>query len=139
MTKPQSDASSTGKTSKLFAERISDKSNKIVKDCVNSSPIGNMADIANEPSLHFSGSIAQSNQATVLHPFSIQTLNSRSNIKRPGQFEGNINLPVHEHQEPSCRTNVTNNAHIANNIMQKQQQPKFTPPSPKLSLACQLN
>ena len=87
-----------------------------------------MADVANEPSLHFSGSIAQSNQAIVQRPFSTQLPNSHSNFNTHGQVEANINLPVHEPQEPSSRTNVTNDAHVANNIMQEQQQPQYTPP-----------
>ena len=89
-----------------------------------------MKDVANEPSLQFSGSIAQSNQAIVPRPSSTQPLNSHSNLNTHGQVEASINLPVHEPQEPSSRTNVTNNAHITNNIMLEQQQPKYTPPSP---------
>ena len=65
MTKSSADGSGTGKMSELFTERSSVKSKKLVQDWINSSPAGNMADVANEPSLHFSGSIAQSNQAIV--------------------------------------------------------------------------
>ena len=99
-----------------------------------------MAVAANEPSLHFFGSIAQSNQAIVPRP-STQHLISHSNLKTLGQGEANINLSVHEPQEPSNRTNVTNNAHIANNIMQKQRQPQYTPPSPpkNIGMSTQLN
>ena len=60
MTKSSADGSGTGKMSGLFTERSSVKSKKLVQDWVNSSPAGNMADVANEPSLHFSGSNAQS-------------------------------------------------------------------------------
>ena len=68
MTKSSADGSGTGKMSGLFTERSSVKSKKLVQDWVNSSPAGNMADVANETSLHFSGSIAQSNQAIVQRP-----------------------------------------------------------------------
>ena len=100
-----------------------------------------MADVANELSLHLSGSIAQSNQAIVPRPSSTQTLNSHSYLNTHGQIEANINLPVYEPQERSSRTNVTNNAHIANNIMQEQQQPQYTPPSPPINfgMPTQLN
>ena len=100
-----------------------------------------MADVANEPSLHFSGFIAQSKQAIVQRPSSIQLPNSHSNFNTHGQVEVNINLPVHEPQEPSSRTNVTNDAHVANNIMQEQQQPQYTPPSPPVNfgMPTQLN
>ena len=116
-------------------ERSSVKSKKLVQDWVNSSPAGN------EPSLHFSGSIAQSNQAIVQRPSSTQLPNSHSNFNTHGQVEANINLPVHEPQEPSSRTNVTNDAHVANNIMQEQQQPQYTPPSPPVNfgMPTQLN
>ena len=40
---------------------------------------------------------------------------------------------VHELQEPSSGINVTNKAHNANNIMQEQQQPQYTPPSPPIN------
>ena len=99
-----------------------------------------MADIANEPSLHFSGSIAQSNQAIVPRPSSTEPLNSHSNLNIHGQVEAIINLPVHEPQEQSSGTNVTNNANIAN-IMQEQQQPQYTPPSSTINfgMPIQLN
>ena len=90
MTKPSSDGSSTGKTSELFTERRSVNSKKLVQDWVNSSPAGNMADVATEPSLHFTGSIAQSNQAIVSRPSSTQPLNSHSNLNTHGQVEVNI-------------------------------------------------
>ena len=93
-----------------------------------------MADIANEPSLHFSGTIAQSNQAIGQAPSSTQLPNSQFNLNTHGQVEANINLPVHEPQEPSSRTNVTNDAHVANNIMQEQPKPQYTPPSPPINL-----
>ena len=139
MTKSSADGSGTGKMSGLFTERSSVKSKKLVQDWINSSPAGNMADVANEPSLHFSGSIAQSNQAIVQRPSSTQLPNSHSNFNTHGQVEANINLPVHEPQEPSSRTNVTNDAHVAHNIM--QQQPQFSPPSPpvKFGMQTQLN
>ena len=138
MTKSSADGSGTGKMSGLFTERSSVKSKKLVQDWVNSSPAGNMADVANEPSLHFSGSIAQSNQAIVQRPSSAQLPNSHFNLKTHGQVEANINLPVHE---PSSRTNVTNDAHVANNIMQEQRQPQYTPPSPPINfgMPTQLN
>ena len=141
MTKSSADGSGTGKMSGLFTERSSVKSKKFVQDWVNSSPAGNMADVANEPSLHFSGSIAQSNQAIVQRPSSNQLLNSHSNFNTHGQVEDNINLPVHEPQEPSSRTNVTNNAHVANNIMHEQQQPQYKPPPPPINfgMPTQLN
>ena len=120
MTKSSADGSGTGKMSGLFTERSLVKSKKLVQDWVNSSSAGNMADVANKPSLHFSGCIAQSNQAIVQRPSSAQLLNSHSNLNTHGQVEANINLPVHEPQEPSSRTNVTNDAHVANSIMQEQ-------------------
>ena len=100
-----------------------------------------MADVANEPSLHFTGSIAKSNQAIVPRPSSTQPLNSHSNLNTHGHVEANINLLVHEPQEPSSRTNVTNNAHIENNIIQEQQQPQNTAPSPSINfgMPTQLN
>ena len=141
MTKSSADGSGTGKMSGLFTERSSVKSKKLVQHWVNSSPAGNMADVANEPSLHFSGSIVQSNQAIVQRPSSTQLPNSHSNFNTHGQVEAHINLPVHETQEPSIRTNVTNDAHVANNIMQEQQQPQYTPPSPPVNfgIPTQLN
>ena len=117
-TKPSSDGSSTGKTSPLFTERSSIKSKKLVQDLINSSPSVNMADVSKEPSLHFSSSIAQSNQAIVPRPSSTQPLFSHSNLNTLGQVEPNVNLPIHDLQEPSSRTIVTDNAHVANNIMQ---------------------
>ena len=131
MTKSSADGSGTGKMSRLFTERSSVKSKKLVQDWVNSSPAGNMADVANEPSLHFSGSIAQSNQAIVQRPSPTQLPNSHFNLNTHGQVEANINLPVHE-QEPSSRTDVTNDAHVANNIMQEPRQPQYRPPSPPI-------
>ena len=141
MTKSSADGSGTGKMSGLFTERSSVKSKKLVQDWVNSSPAGNMADVAIEPSLHFSGSIAQSNQAIVQQPSSTQLPSSHYNFNTHGQVEANINLPVHEPQEPSSRTNVTNDAYVANNIMQEQQQPQYTPPSPPVNfgMPTQLN
>ena len=66
MTKSSANASGTGEMSEFFfTERSSVNSKKLVQDWVNSSPAENMADVAIEPSLHFSGSIAQSNQAIV--------------------------------------------------------------------------
>ena len=136
MTKSSADGSGTGKMSGLFTKRSSVKSKKL-----NSSPAGNMADVANEPSVHFSGSIAQSNPAIVQRPSSAQLPNSHFNLNTHGQVETNINLPVHEPQEPSSRTNVTNDAHVANNIMQEQRQPQYTPPSPPINfgMPTQLN
>ena len=139
--KSSADGSGTGKISGLFTEKSSVKSKKFVQDWVNSSPVGNMADVANEPSLHFSGSIVQSNQAIVQQPFSAQLPNSHFNLNTHGQVEANINLPVHEPQEPSSRTNETNAAHVANNIMQEQRQPHYTPPLPPINfgMPTQLN
>ena len=88
-----------------------------------------MADAANEPSLHFSGSIAQSNQAIAPRLSSAQPPNSNCNPYTNGQVEANIKLPVHEPEDPNGN-NITNNAHIAHNIIQEQQQPQYTPPSP---------
>ena len=141
MTKSSADGSDTGKMSGLFTERSSVQSKKLVQDWVNSSPAGNMADVASEPSLHFSGSIAQSNQAIVQRRSSTQLPNSHSNLNTLGQVEANINLPVHEPQEPSSRTNVTNDAHVANKIMQELRQPHYTPPSPPINfdMPTQLN
>ena len=104
MTKTSADGSATGKMSQLFMERSSAKSKKLVQDCVNSSPAGNMADVANEPSLLFFGSITQSNQAIVSRPSSTHPPNSHSNLNTHGQVEANINLPVNEPQEPNNRT-----------------------------------
>ena len=137
MTRSSADRAGTGKMSGLFTERSSVKRKKLVQDWVNSSPAGNMADVANEPSLHFSGSIAQSNQAIVQRPSSTQLPNSHSIFNTHCQVEANINLPVHEPQEPSSKTNVTNDAHVANNIMQEQQQPQYTPPSPPVNFGMQ--
>ena len=91
--------------------------------------------------LHFSGSIAQSNQAIFLRPSSTQLPNSHFNLNTHGQVEVNINLPVYEPQEPSSRTNVTNDAHVAKNIMQEPRQPQNTPPSPPINfgMPTQLN
>ena len=141
MTKSSADGSGTGKMSELFRERSSVKSKKNVQDWVNSSPAGNMADVVNEPSLQFSGSIAPSNQAIVPHPSSTQPLNSHSNLNTHGQVEANINFSVHEPREPSSRSNVTNNAHVANNMMEEQPQPQYTPPSPPINfgMRTQLN
>ena len=52
-----------------------------------------------------------------------------------------INLPVHEPQEPSSRTDVTNDAYVANNIIQESRQPQYTPPSPPINfgMPTQLN
>ena len=68
-------------------------------------------------------------------------INSHSNLSTHGQVEANINLPVHEPQELSSRNNVTNDAHNANNIMQEQQQPQYTLPSPPINfgMSTQLN
>ena len=133
MTKSSADGFGTGKMGGLFTERSSVKSKKLIQHWVNSSPAGNMADVANEPSLHFSGSIAQSNQAIVQRPSSAQLSNPHSNLNAQGHVEANINLPVHEPQEPSSRTNVANDAHVANKIKQEQQQPQYTPPSPPVN------
>ena len=140
ITKASADRSPTGKISDLFTERSSFKSKKLVQDWVNSSPAGNMADVANEPSLHFSGSIAPSNQAIVQRP-STQLPNSHSNLNTHGQVEANSNIPVHEPQEISSRNNVTNDAHNSNNITQEQQQPQYTPPTPPINfvMPTQLN
>ena len=133
-------AEGLGTLSELFTEKISVKNKKFVQDLVNSSPAGNMADDANEPSFHFYGSIAQSNQAIVQRP-STQHPNSLSNLCTHGQVEASINLPVHKPQEPSRKNNVTNDAHNANNIMQEQQQPQYTLPSPPINfgMSTQLN
>ena len=93
MTKSSADGSGTGKMSGFFTERISVKSKKLVQDWVISSPAGIMADVANEPSLHFSGSIAQSNQAIVHRPSSTQLPNSHFNLKTHGQVEATHQPP----------------------------------------------
>ena len=141
MTKSSADGSGTDKMSGFFTERSSVKSKKLVQAWVDSSPAGNMAYVANEPSLHFSGSIAQSNRAIVQRPSSAQLPNSHINLNTQGQVEANINLPVHEPEEPSSRTNVTNDAHGANSTRQEQQQPQNTPPSPPVTfgMPTQLN
>ena len=141
MTKSSADGSGTSKMSEFFTERSSVKSKKIVQDWVNSSSAGNMADVANESSLHFSGSIAQSNQEIFPRPSSTQPINSHSNLNTHGQVEPNVNLPVHKPHEPSRRTNVTNNAHVANSIMQEERRPHYTPPSPPINfgMPTQLN
>ena len=94
MTKPSSTRCSTGITSKLFTKKSSVKSKQLVQDWANSSAAGNMADVANEPSLHFSGSIALSNHAIVPRPSSTQPRNSHTNLNTHGQVEANINLPI---------------------------------------------
>ena len=141
MTKSSADGSGTGKMSGLFTESSSVMSKKFVQDWVNSSPTGNMEDVANEPSLHFSDSIAQSKQAIVLRPSSTQLPNSHFILNTLGQVEANINLPVHEPKEPTSKTNVANDEHNANNIMQEQQRPQYTPPSPPVNfgMPTQLN
>ena len=56
MTKSSADGSGTGKLNKHFTERSSDKSTRarnLFKIAVKSPPAGNMADVANEPSLCF--------------------------------------------------------------------------------------
>ena len=63
--------------------------------------------------------------------FQTHTLNTH------GQVEAIINLPVHEPQEPGSRNNVTNDAHVANNIMQEQQQLQYTPPSTPVNFGMQ--
>ena len=129
-----------GKTSELFTEKSSVKSKNLVQDWVDSTPAGNMADVADGPSLHLSGFIAQSNQAIIQRP-STQLPNSHSNLNTHVQVEAYINLPVHEPQEPISRNKVTNDAHNANNIMQEQQQPQYTPSSPPMNfgMPIQLN
>ena len=61
MTKSSANGSDAGKLSELFTERNRVKSKKLVQDWANTSPAGNIADVANQPSLHLSGSIIQSN------------------------------------------------------------------------------
>ena len=63
------------------------------------------------------------------------------NLNTHGQVEANINLPAHEPQETSSRTNVTNETHVANNIMQEQRQPQYPLPSPpkNFGMPTQLN
>ena len=141
MTESSADGSGASKMSGLFKERSSVKSKKLVQDWVDSSRAWNMEEVANEQSLHFSGSIAQSNQAIVQQPSSAQLPNSHFNLNTHGQVEANINLPVREQQEPSNRTNVTNDAHVANNIMQEPRQPQYTPASPPINfgMPTQLN
>ena len=80
MTKASDDGLGTGKMSELFTEKSSVKSKKLVQDWVNSPPAGNMADVANGPSLQFSGSIAQSNKAIVSRASSTQLPNSHSKL-----------------------------------------------------------
>ena len=137
MTKSSANGFGTSKMSEFSTERSSVKNKKLVQDWVNSFPAGNKADVANEPSLHFSGFIAQSNQAIVSRPSSTHLPYPHFNTH--GQVEANINLPSHEPRESSSRTNVINDAPNANNITQEQQQPEFTPPLRPKSLVCQLN
>ena len=139
MTKESAVGSGVGKISELLTERSSVKSKKLFQDWVKATPVANMADVANEPSLHFSGSVAQSKQAIVSCPSSTQLPNSHSNLNKLGQVEANINLPVHEPYKPS-RNNVTNDAHNANKTM-LEQQPQATPPSPPINfgIPTQLN
>ena len=112
MREPSSDESSTGKMSEFFTD-----SKKLFQDGVNSSSAGNIADVANEPSLHFLGSITQPHQAIAPRPSSAQPLNSYSILNTNGHVEANINLRVQDTDDPSSRNNVTNKATIAN-IMQ---------------------
>ena len=135
MKKASAAASGSGKTRKIFTEEFSVNSKKPVQDWINSSPARKLADLAKEPSLHFYCSNAQSKQTIVSRHSSTQLPNSHSNLNIPGQVEAKINLPVHEPQEPSSGTNVTNDAHNANSIMQEQQQPQFTPQSPPTNFA----
>ena len=52
-----------------------------------------MADVAIEPSMHLSGSIAQSNQTNAIRASSAQLLNSHPlDLNTHGQVEANINL-----------------------------------------------
>ena len=97
MTKSSADGSGTGKMSGLFTERSSVKSKKLVQDRVNVFTVRE--------------------QAIIQRPSSAQLPNSHSNLNTHGHVEANITLTVHEPQKPSNRTNVTNDAHVANNIM----------------------
>ena len=128
MIKLPSDGSSTAKTSEFSTVKTSVKSKKLAQEWVNSSPSGKMADVAKEPSSPFSGSFCSSVFLQLKQLFlrlsSTQPLNTHSNLNTHGQIEINFNLPVHEPLEPSCGTNVTNNAHVANKIMQELQQPQ---------------
>ena len=58
MTRSLADGSDTCKLSEIFIERNTVKNKKLLQDWVNSSPAGNIADVAIEISLHHSGSIA---------------------------------------------------------------------------------
>ena len=133
MKKSSAHGSGMGKKNKLLKERSSVKSKKTVQDWVNLSPVRKIADVLNEPILLISGSISQSNQAIAPRPSSFQPLNSHSNLNTHGQVETNINLSVQRPEDSSIRTNVTNNAHIAN-IIQEQQQLQYTPPSPPINI-----
>ena len=91
MTNPSSDGSGMGKTSEIFPEICSVKSKKRVQDWVNSSPAGNMADVATDPSLNFCCGIALPNQAIFPPPSSTQPLNSHSNLNKNCQVQAKIN------------------------------------------------
>ena len=107
MTKSSVDVSDTGKLIELFTERYAVKRRKLVQVWVNSSPAGISADVANESSLHLSGSIAQSNQATAIRASSAQPLNLHPlDLNTHGQVEANINLVVNRPKETSNRNPV---------------------------------
>ena len=95
-----------------------------------------MADVANEAILLLFDSIAQSNQVTPIpaSPAPILTLHSLD-LNTHSQIEANIILIVDRVQETSSRNNVMNRAPLETNIMQKQQQPQFTPLSSSMNFA----
>ena len=110
------------------------KNRKLVQDWVNSSPAGNIADFANELSVHVSDSIAQSNKAPAIRASSAEILNLHLfDLNKHGQVGGYFNITVKRSEDAGNRNLVIHNAHVETNIIQRQQQPQITPPSPPVN------
>ena len=124
MKKSSADGSDTGKLSELFAERNTVKSQKVVKDWVNSPTAGNVVNVANEPNLHLAGTIAQSKQANAIRTSSAQPLYSHPlDLNTHGQNKDNINLLSIGWKMKAYNMNFAiDNAPFETNIFQEQQQ-----------------
>ena len=78
---------------------------------------GNIEDVANELSLHLSGSFAHSNQATAIRASSDQPLNSHPlDLNKHGQIEANINLTFNRPEERGNRNLFIHYAVLETNI-----------------------
>ena len=97
------------------------KSENFFQDCVEGSPSGNLAYIANEPNLHVSGYIAQSNQTTaILLPlFNLTT-------HKNGLVDANISLTIRRLEETSKRKKVNKKTNLGTNNLHEQTQPQNT-------------